>query len=86
MTAIMPTCPGGHTMRIQSASTLRGSGRVWSAWCACPCGWVGPRVNSTTQELAENKAVELAGGGVLPDDHIMTDTEVKNFVRKHIAR
>lgn len=73
-------------MRVYSTSILKGSRKIWSAWCYCPCGWTSPSVTSTSQRLAEVKAVEFAGGGVIPEDRDMEGKEVKEFVRKFIRQ
>lgn len=84
--SIVPRCPGGHRMTVRTARTLMGSGVVYTAWCACPCGWVSPRITSTDEALAASRAVEIAGGAMIPDDHLMDGAEVHDWVKRHIRQ
>lgn len=83
--ACMPVCPGGHTMHVTTACCRRGSDMLYTARCRCYCNWMGPVVSSTNRDLAEQGAIELAGGAVIPDDHEMTAQEARAWVKKHIA-
>lgn len=83
--ACMPLCPGGHTMHLDTAAYRRGSDTLYAARCRCYCNWMGPVITSTSRKLAEQKAIELAGGAVIPDDHLMDSAEARAWVKKHIA-
>lgn len=58
---------------------------MWDAFYMCKCGWIGPKISSTDLNLAERGAMERTGVKLVPDDHIMSEREVKAFVRNFIV-
>lgn len=84
--SFIPTCPNGHTMELRVSRRRSGDIHMWDALYMCRCGWVGPKISSTDLNIAERGAMEHTGVTLIPDDHIMTESEVKAFVRNHVIR
>lgn len=84
--SFIPTCPNGHTMELRVSRRRSGDMYIWDALYRCRCGWDGPKISSTDLNIATREAMERTGIALVPDDHIMSDKEVKEFVRNHIIR
>lgn len=80
----IPTCPNGHTMEIRVSRRRQGDVHIWDAFYMCHCGWVSPKYSSCDLSVAERGAMEKTGVVLVPDDHVMTESEVKAFVRTYV--